>query len=91
MTNVSLKKSPPAAWLMRTLLIAATTCIILGGQIIFIGWQGGKLITGDVVIPVYFPGGLLLLLGVRNLWSWRQMKLAIAAAKAQTTDETASG
>lgn len=49
----------------------------------FWGWQqGSALVVGGVAIPTYFPGALLLVLGARNLWSWRQMKLAIAGAKA---------
>ena len=69
---------PPPAWMLRTLSIAATAFTILGLELIGSGVvQGATLPFQNTAIPTYWPGGLFLILGVRNLWSWHTMKQAI--------------
>ena len=78
--NTQLKpgQAPPPAWMLRTLSIAATAFTILGLELIISGIvQGSTLPFQNTAIPTYWPGGLFLILGVRNLWSWHTMKQAV--------------
>lgn len=71
--------SAPPKWLLRTLSITALSFTIFGLELIISGiLQGATLPFGESAVPTYIPGGIFLVLGVRNLWSWKQMKEAIA-------------
>ena len=77
-TQLKPGQAPPPAWMLRTLSIAATAFTILGLELIISGIvQGTTLPLQNTAIPTYWPGGLFVILGVRNLWSWNTMKQAI--------------
>ena len=74
--------TPPPAWLLRTLSIAALSFTIFGFELILSGIiRGSSLPFNGTEIPTYIPGGIFLILGVRNLWSWNTMKQAIERGK----------
>ncbi|MGK7910484.1 MAG: hypothetical protein AB4050_03230 [Synechococcus sp.] len=84
--NTQLKsgQTPPPAWMLRTLSIAATAFTILGIELIISGAvQGTTLPFQNAAVPTYWPGGLFFVLGVRNLWSWHTMKQAIERSQKQ--------
>ena len=77
-TQLKPGQAPPPGWILRTLSIAATAFTILGLELIVSGLvQGATLPFQDRQVPTYWPGGLFLILGIRNLWSWHTMKQAI--------------
>ncbi|WP_156820022.1 hypothetical protein [Synechococcus sp. PCC 7336] len=69
---------PPPPWLLRTLSIVALSFTILGLEFILDGLvRGTTLPFNSAQVPTYVPGGIFLLLGLRNLWSWHKMKQAL--------------
>ena len=81
-TQLKPGSTPPPAWMLRTLSIAATAFTILGLELILSGIvQGSTLPFQNTKVPTYWPGGVFLILGIRNLWSWHTMKQAIERNK----------
>ena len=74
--------SPPPRWLLRTLSITALSFTIFGLELILSGIIGGSSLPfNQTEVPTYIPGGIFLILGIRNLWSWHAMKQAIERSK----------